>query len=346
MKFVRHHLISIVAMAAVIHAVIILYNSATGFIRIGGPAEFLFRLLFGTLVSAPVAVVIALIDERLARKLDGIVPWDRQFVLRIVTEAAAAAVTGAVLGIAVTLIAHSIAPYRTGLGSAVVTNMLITAVLNLIIISAVEAVIAVRRTREEKERAEQLERELSRIKFETLKMQLNPHFMFNSLNVLSSLLRKEPERAERFIGEFAAVYRYTLEVIDQPAVELSRELAFARSYLYLMDIRFHKCVQTEYAISSGHLHLFVPSLSIQTVLENVFKHNKVSEDAPLRITIGSEGDAVVITNDLRPKQRGEPSNGVGLENLRKRYALLGGRAPAFTMNGSVFTSVLPLLTPQ
>lgn len=346
MKFVRRHLLSIIVLATVIQAVIILYNHSTGFFTITTISGFFFRLMFGTLFSAPTAMVIVMIDEFAVRFLDKNMPWEYRGLLRGGVESILAAVIGALLGALLTVIVHAIAPYHDGMGKNIVNNMLITAVLNLIIVAAIEAVLAYSRSREVKEKAEKLEREISRIRFETLKTQLNPHFMFNSLNVLSSLLRKDSRRAEQFIAEFANVYRYTLDVIDQPVVELARELEYARSYLYLMQIRFSDSVTVDININSGHLSLLVPPLSIQTVLENAFKHNKVSEESPLRLTIGSQGTSVSVTNNLQPKQKSDDSVGVGLNNLRKRYDLLGETEPTFTMNNNEFIAILPLLTPQ
>ncbi len=346
MKFIRRHYLSILALAAVIQTVIIVYNNSTGYIKVDSVVEFITRLLFGTLFSAPAALLIILIDDMAVRFFDDRLPWDNRFIIRIGLESITAASIGAVLGAMLTAAVHVIAPYRDGLTKNVVTNILITAVINLIIAASIEAVTAYNRSREAKAKADLLEREISRIKFETLKTQLNPHFMFNSLNVLSSLLRKDPQRAEQFIGEFANVYRYTLDVIEQPVVELSRELEFARSYLYLLQIRFSNSVVIDININSEHLLKFVPPLSIQTVIENAFKHNKVSEESPLHITIASVESSISVSNNLQPKQRKEESSGVGLSNLRKRYALLEEREPTFTMNADNFIVILPLITSQ
>ena len=151
---------------------------------------------------------------------------------------------------------------------------------------------ASQRTVNERRRAEVLERENADIRFAILKTQLNPHFLFNSLNVLSSLIGKDAGRAQHFVDEFSAVYRYILEVIDLPVVELRRELEFARSYLYLQSIRFADGIEVDVDIRSDQLDLYVPPLALQTVIENAFKHNRASADAPLHLRIaGKDGTA-------------------------------------------------------
>lgn len=324
MNIYRRHFLSIVALTAVIQTVIILYNHSTGFFTIQTISEFVFRLMYGTFFASPVAIAIVLIDEQMVRLLDRRIPWENGIYLRTGIETASAAGIGAALGAIITAVVHAISPYHDGLLKNVMNNMLITAVLNLIIAAIVEAVIAYCRSAEAKAKAERLEREFSRIRFETLKTQLNPHFMFISLNVLSSLLRKDSGLAERFIGEFANVYRYTLDVIDQPVVELSRELEFTRSYLYLLQIRFSDSVSADITIASEHLSLLIPPLAIQTAVENAFKHNIVSEETPLRISILSRGSTIVVTNNIRPKQRTEESKGGRAEQSPYTVCIVGG----------------------
>ncbi len=346
MSFTRRYIFHIIAFAAAVQTAIILYNNATGYIALGGIAAFLFRLAFGTVMSAPAALAIIMADEALVHRLDRSLEWETRFAARLSVEVVSAAAIGAVFGAAITVLVQQLAPYRDGLWKNIIGNAVITVVVNLIVIAVVEAVLSHTRTREAREKAEALERENSRIRFEVLKTQLDPHFMFNSLNVLSSLLRKDAERAERFIDAFASVYRYTLEVIELPVVELSRELEFARSYLYLLDIRFEHSVTVDVRIAGEHLDRLVPPLSLQTVLENAFKHNCVSEDAPLSIRIESADGWLTVTNNFQPKHGKRDSTGVGLSNLRKRYAFLEADEPRFDIVNNQFIASLPLIIAQ
>ena len=343
MSFTRRYLTSILVLTAAVQATIILYNNATGYIVLHGLMDVLFRLGFGTAFSAPVAVVIVLLDETIVHRLDRNLLWEHHFVPRLAVETFLAAATGALLGAALTALVDQISPYKDGLLKNIVNNALITAVLNLIILAVVEAAISHGRGRAAREAAETLERDNARIRFDSLKAQLNPHFLFNSLNVLSSLVRTDAERAERFIDAFALVYRYTLEVIEQPVVELAREVEFARSYLYLLEIRFENSITVDSRIAAAHFDMIVPPLSIQTILENVFKHNRVSEESPMHIRMESSDDWLTIANTLQPKDAAGTSTGLGLRNLRKRYAFLGAPEPRFEAVNGEFVAGLPLL---
>jgi hypothetical protein len=344
MKLNRTSLLFIVAIVASVEAIIILYNNATGYVLLGGPLEFLFRLTFATVAATPVAIALFLINSALIRTLDTLLPWERRFVSRIPGEALLAAVIGSVPGAVLTLAVHAIAPYSDGLVKNVVNNGLIAGVLNILIMAGLEAFIAARRGAEERHRAEMLERENADIRFNLLKTQLNPHFLFNSLNVLSSLISRDPARAQHFVDEFAAVYRYILEVIDLPLVGLRRELDFVRSYLYLQSLRFTDAVHIEIEVASDQLDLLVPPLAVQTVVENAFKHNRATAEAPLLIAIGAKDGMLVVRNTLHPRAARNLSTGIGLENLRKRFHHLGTRPPRFTLAHDQFVAELPLIT--
>lgn len=345
----RHTIGFITAVVAVVETLVILYNNATGFVPLTGIGEFLVRVGFGTLVATPLAVVLFMIDAAMIRLFDRRLPWERAFIVRLAAEVPAAALTGALLIGLLTAALHLVLPYRDGLTANLLNNALIVAPLNVIITAGLEAYAAWRRSREERERAETLERENAAIRFEVLKTQLNPHFLFNSLNVLSSLIARDGRAAQAFVDEFAAVYRYILEVIDLPVVELRRELAFARSYLYLQSIRFGDAVTVEIAVPSDLLEVQIPPLALQTVVENAFKHNRASAEAPLRLSISADGGVLTVRNNLQPRIAAGTAagvGGIGLANLRKRYAHLGAGEPRFTLSEDAFTAALPLITPE
>jgi two-component system, LytTR family, sensor kinase len=195
-------------------------------------------------------------------------------------------------------------PYEDGLLKNIINNSLITSVLNIIIITVIEAIVWFKRSQQSLVKAEKLERENSQIRFETLKSQLNPHFLFNSLNVLSSLIKKDSDKAQNFVDEFSSVYRYTLDVIEKPVVELREELDFAKSFLFLQKIRFDNAVDMEINVDASKLNYLVPPLAVQTLLENAFKHNKATAESPLNIKIYNENDSLLVVNNLQPKIKG------------------------------------------
>lgn len=178
--------------------------------------------------------------------------------------------------------------------------------------------------------------------FEALKSQINPHFMFNSLNVLSGLINADVAKAQLFIDEFSQIYRYVLETIDQPVVTLNKEFDFMRSYLFLQQIRYGESLTYSVDIVAEQLQLLVPPLSLQVLLENAMKHNIVNEEKPLKIEIYSEGDFLFIKNPIQPKISGT-STGLGLKNLIKRYALICQLEPLFKVENNYYIAKIPLI---
>ena len=237
-------------------------------------------------------------------------------------------------------------PYEDGMLKNVINNSLITSVINIIIITVIEAIVWFKRSQQSLVKAEKLERENSQIRYETLKSQLNPHFLFNSLNVLSSLIKKDSDKAQNFVDEFSSVYRYTLDVIEKPVVELREEMDFAKSFLFLQKIRFDNAVDMEINVDASKLNYLVPPLAVQTLLENAFKHNKATIDSPLKIKIYNENDSLVVINNLQPKIKGTDSKGVGLSNLKKRYELLGEKLPQFSVTEKEYIAKIPLIKPE
>jgi LytS/YehU family sensor histidine kinase len=192
-------------------------------------------------------------------------------------------------------------------------------------------------------KARELEQELSQIRFEVLKHQINPHFMFNSLNVLSGLIEQDKAKAQDFIDEFSMIYRYVLETIEQPVVSLKDELRFARSYLFLQQMRYGEGVQVSIDVPATYLDRLLPPLSMQVVLENALKHNIANTSQPLLIEVTIEKDALVVRNNWQPKVSNTYSAGLGQQNLTKRYQMVTQREPAFTMQADRYYVSLPLL---
>jgi len=342
MKFTRKTVAFVVLLSAVVQTAIILFNYYTGYISISGVSEFGVRLLTGTVFSAIVCSILLYMDMRLIAMLDRSLPWQSDAPLRTVIELPVVAVIGGILGIGVTMLAQSLFPYREDLHSVIVTNTAIAAVINIILATAIEAAVHYRRSREIKQAAEKLERENVLMRFEVLKKQLDPHFLFNSLNVLSSLIRNDPDSAQHFVDEFSSIYRYTLEVIDRPLVTVREELTLVESYLYMQNIRFGDGVHVRLDFGEETLSLQIPPLALQTLLENALKHNIATSENPLDITIASSGDTLRISNTLQPKHSSGTSVGIGLENLRKRCLLTSGHELEVRTDANEWTVILPL----
>lgn len=346
MKINKSVIIVISSAALLIQLLIISYNHYTGYINVTGIDNFLIRLLIGTSFSTLFGLLIVFIDLKFINLIDKTLPIPEKLTLRIPVEIFIAGLSGAIIGSILTLSAHLIFPYSEGLLNNIINNVLIVAVINLIATSIIEALIWFKRGEENKILAERLIKENTQIKFQILKDQLNPHFLFNSLNVLSSLTSKDQEKAQKFVDEFSNVYRYTLDVIDKTVVELRDEIQFAKSYLYLQKIRFDDSIKYEININAEKLSFFVPPLALQTLLENSFKHNRASADEPLYINIYDQDNFIVISNNLQIKKGTISSSKVGLENLKKRYNFICGIDPQFLITKNKYIAKIPLILPD
>ena len=183
-------------------------------------------------------------------------------------------------------------------------------------------------------------------KFETLKNQIDPHFLFNSLNVLSSLIEENPDNAQRFTTSLSKIYRYVLEQKDKELVSVAEELSFATTYMKLLKMRFENSLFYEVTAEVQNPDAKVVPLSLQLLLENTVKHNVVSEQRPLHIRIYIENDYLVIQNDFQKKEVLQDRQGVGLQNIINRYAIITKRKVLIEQNEQTFTVKIPILTQQ
>jgi two-component system LytT family sensor kinase len=180
-------------------------------------------------------------------------------------------------------------------------------------------------------------------KFESLKNQLDPHFLFNSLNVLTSLIGENPQQAERFTTKLSKVYRYVLEQRNKDLVPIEEELKFAKTYMELLGMRFEDAVKFNIPESISNDALKIVPLSLQLLLENAVKHNVVSSSKPLTINIYEEGNYLIIENNINPKEAIGKSTKVGLQNVADRYGLITDKGVKIANNNKTFRVSLPLL---
>lgn len=183
-------------------------------------------------------------------------------------------------------------------------------------------------------------------KFDALKNQLDPHFLFNSLNVLTSLIEENPRNAQRFTTSLSKVYRYVLEQKNKDLVTVDEELDFARTYMSLLKMRFEDSIIFEIPDRASNPESRVVPLSLQLLLENAVKHNMVTSSKPLHIKIFEQNGMLVVENNLQPKQIVKKSSGVGLENIKQRYNLLSNRKVSINQQAKSFAVAIPMLTKQ
>lgn len=191
---------------------------------------------------------------------------------------------------------------------------------------------------------EQLKRENLQSQFESLKNQVNPHFLFNSLNSLSSLIEEDEKKAGIFIEELSRVYRYLLKSNEWELTTLKAELEFIHSYFYLLSTRYGDNVRLHVSVSPFCEKLQIPPLTLQLLVENAVKHNVISRNRPLDIRIYNESAwRLVVSNTLQRKDTKVLSNKVGLTNIISKYRLLGQQEPQIEENNTTFRVVLPLI---
>ncbi len=180
--------------------------------------------------------------------------------------------------------------------------------------------------------------------FESLKNQLDPHFLFNSLNVLSSLIDENPSQAQKFTASMSKIYRYVLEQKDKELVTIEDEIEFAKTYCGLLKTRFEDSVNFNFDVKEDDLRRFVVPLSLQLLLENCIKHNLATSSKPLLIRIFTEGDTLCIENNLQIREQIKESAGIGLANIVQRYSLLTKKNVFIEKSEDYFKVKLPILS--
>ncbi len=331
------------ALAACIQFIIILYNHISGFFLLQGPGEFLNRWIWGTLLSLIGAFLLAYPDLAIIRWLNLKYQWGSYRFYRIFMQLIMVLIVALVVSTVITSLSHLIGNFKEGLPTILVTNGLIFSVINILLTILLEAWLFFLEGSESRKWTEKLEKELSQVRFEVLKNQINPHFMFNSLNVLSGLIETDTGKAQQFVDEFSSVYRYVVETIEKHVVTLGEELEFARSYMFLQKIRYGKHLNFEVDLLAGLSDYFMPPLSLQVALENAIKHNLVNAAQPLYIEVYSENSQLIIRNNIQLKIATGKSTGIGQKNLVKRYALISENGPRFKMTADHYLVYLPLI---
>ena len=190
---------------------------------------------------------------------------------------------------------------------------------------------------------EMFEKESIAARYESLKNQVSPHFLFNSLNTLTNLVYEDQDKAVKFIKQLAEVYRYVLDTREKEVVPIEDELRFLESYVFLQQIRFGNRLKVDLSVNDKNIK--VAPLALQMLIENAIKHNIVSEAEPLTIRVYAENGFVVVENDLQRKAsvHAETSSGVGLLNISRRYEVLSNEKVQVVETNKKFAVKLPVL---
>jgi len=193
-------------------------------------------------------------------------------------------------------------------------------------------------------KAERLEKENVKAQFDALKNQVSPHFLFNNLSILSSLVELDSELAGKFLQQLSKAYRYILEQSDNDRISLEVELEFIETYLFLLQMRFEEKLRVTIDVPDAiATRYFIAPLTLQLLVENAVKHNQMSEEKPLQVSIQVADMYLVIENPLQPRPQSVPSTGLGLKNIVNRYKLLTDSPVVIAEKDGVFCVNIPLL---
>lgn len=182
--------------------------------------------------------------------------------------------------------------------------------------------------------------------YESLKSQLNPHMLFNSLNTLRSLIREEPVKAQNYTQELSNVLRYMLQVNDSQRTTLAEELEFINGYTFLLEMRYEDNLAFGIETDKRFNNYLLPPMSLQVLIENAVKHNEISDRHPLKVSVTTTEDAVLhVSNPIQPKLTSSSGTGIGLDNLIKRYRLLFDKDITIDNTENIFCVSIPLINP-
>ena len=214
----------------------------------------------------------------------------------------------------------------------------------IMIIAVYESIYFMNELKKSVEEKETLKRESLKAQLNALKTQVNPHFLFNNLNTLTAIIPDTPNKAIEFVQQMSKVYRHILEVQDEKTIPLKDELEVLKAYGFLLKTRFGDNLDIHIDVSDEKLQQRIVPLSLQLLMENAIKHNIVSSAKPLQIKVFAENGHLMVSNNLQMKNQMIESTGIGLENIRNRYKLLGDKEVIVAESGESFTVSIPLIT--
>ena len=295
-----------------------------------------FYVFFGFIIFGyPIIIAI--------KKLNSFMPWNDMWIKRLLFEITMICLLSLLVAI---LVSYAFKLHLMSGGSEFVTiskYFTFSFIAALTFVMLIESLVFFHDREEAILKNEKLLRENLETRIKVIRNQINPHFLFNNLNVLSTLVYKDPAVADKFIIEFSKIYRYVLDMQSEKIVTVQKEIDFLKSYVYLLNHRFLQGLQVEYNLSEKLFNYGIPPLTLQLLTENVVKHNAISEENPVKINISSNGKKIIFSNNIRPRNEQTSSSGKGLKNIRERFKLLSDATPEITNNGKMFTVFIPLI---
>jgi two-component system LytT family sensor kinase len=329
--------------SAIIQCAILSYRHLTGLFPIEDAVTFFAAIMLNSLICTFAGFILAIPDLYVIKKLNKQFEWGERTASRICVQLVMGIIIAVIVSTLITLLFELIVGYKEPVIDVLIRNGLIFPAVNILLMAVFEGWMFFMQNRLNKERAEALSRELLEIRFEVLKNQIDPHFMFNNLNVLSALIDSNPTKAQHFIEEFSDLYRYILDTIEKPVVTVAQELTFIKSYIFLQQMRHGEAIILLDAIPEDIYEAHVPPFSLQIVIENAIKHNVSDTHKPLKIELAYVNGCIEVKNNIQTPISSIPSTGLGQNNLIKRYRLISDMLPVFEAVEGIYIVTIPLI---
>lgn len=307
-------------------------------IKLSSAGESNFNL-FDTLRSFSISylflLILAVIDYKLVLSINKSSFASSHLWIRIIVEILA------LISIAIAFVILGNIPFYDGIQAFIKSDAykqsIIAAILiNIFTIITMEYFVQIRKN-------QRLAHENLRIQYKELKNQINPHFLFNSLNILVSLINKDSNEAVKYTKKLSDVYRYVLSIDVENLIELKEEFKFISTYIEILQIRFGKGLNVVFSIEEQMMTKKIIPMSLQVLIENAVKHNALSPSKPLKIKLSNDGDSLIVSNNLIARKSVDHSTGIGLKNLDKKYMLVTGKHINVIKDQDYFVVKLPLL---
>lgn len=276
------------------------------------------------------------------RKLNSHVPYERGIGQRITVQLILGGCVGLLARLFIYYFGEPNLPFKLD-SLFIATTWFLYFIIPCIINLGFVADYFFRRWRDSIVMNERLEKEKAQVQFDNLKNQLNPHFLFNALTSLNSLITENQELASQFVQQLSKVYRYVLQNKEKSYVLLKTELDFIQHYISLLQTRFQNALIIKCDIAEATYELQIVPVTIQILIENAVKHNVIDKDKPLTISIFTSGDYLIVSNNLQLRSYVETSNKVGLENMKSLYRFLTDRPVLIEESTDRFSVKIPLV---
>lgn len=317
---------------------IIIFYSTINYLSGRNTAEYSADAAFSILIT----FILYFLFRRMFGFLNANFPWKESIKKRLIIEVPLIIIISIGAMLLFTLFWNNFHNKETS-NAILFMNCTIAFLVSVIINLFTEGSTIFKLYRETAVSAEILKRKTLESHFETLKSQVAPHFLFNSLNTLIALIDENPKTAKDFVQHLANYYRYSMQVNARETVDLETELNLVRNYIFLLTSRFGDNLKVEFPKGSQNFNKHVVPLAIQLLIENSVKHNIISSSKPLTVSIILEDNYLIVRNNLQKKDASEISNRLGLDNIRNRYAIVCNLPIEVVETDAYFQVKLPLL---